>query len=167
MSVLDRLDAYGANYQPKANEFPDDATTLPNGAYDFEITGAEMARSTKSGDDIFQLTLRLLPGQMEYRHSYWFTSQRNLNRLGADLLTLGLPAKDWTAVKKILAQVEAKQPVLNGIRFRAVKTSRDGKDNKVYHDLAVQMRLTGDTAAGPSPPPARSAVTPPANDVPF
>src|SRR5262249_43690131 len=110
---------------------------------------------------ILRTALRVLPGGGVYDHAYFFRNQNGVNRLGADLVTLGfeVPQPFSQHLPGIVAR-------LRGVRFRARKAESKGGDGRVYHNLHVNSRPVG------SPMPAASApqsagVSSNSDDVPF
>jgi len=163
--IFDELSRYDEEYRPEQPVMPG-LDKLADGDHDFEILGADLGRTAKSQDVILRLQCRV-DGALVIEHSYFFGSQTQINKLGADLVSLGF--SEFLKPASFSASLKAVLPKLKGIRFRGHKSSdRSAKDNKVYHNLLVISRLgasgTGKApAAAPTPPPAgRTAKAPPA-----
>lgn len=162
MSLSSVLNGFAAEYQPKHGGFAPDVNTLGNGNYDFEIVKAT-ADKTKNGDDIFKVQMRVLPGSNEVQKSYWFNGQGDVNRLGADLMALGLETGTIDDLGKTLDGIEGGKINLVGVRFRGSKDSYENKDKKTVHTFKVMSKLNGGSTH--KAPPAATA--PPSNSVPF
>lgn len=149
---------FDQEYKPEASKFRPGLETLPDGPYDFEVTDAELKKSARQQMRILELGLKVNGGAV-IQHAYFLDTQDQMNRLGADLCVLGIPADKWGKAGGVSVAVGLPQAVkqLPGIRFRGSKDhntteARDGGQPKTFHNLRVLCR------AGGTPPPA-----PPAN----
>jgi hypothetical protein len=132
--------------------------SLANGDYDLEIAEAELTRTEKTREPLLRLLLRVLPEGGVYEHVYFFRTQDAVNRLGADLVTLGCPLEEKRPFSQQLPRAVAH---LSGIRFRAKKAENKSADGgKTYHNLHINARLTAR-----SPMPSRAAGT--SEEIPF
>lgn len=165
------LDRWANEYKPEADGRMPGPELLPDSSYEFEIVAATMRKTQKKQDTIFALHLRVRGGAQdgaELERVTWFNRQEDVNRLGGDMVTLGLvDAKDWGKRNKPWSQeLRDACPRLKGLRFRGSKTSSEG-DKKTFHNLFVNALLkpaqapTGAAASAPLP-----AATTAANDDP-
>ena len=122
---------------------------LPDGDYHLEIVSAELTATKKTGQSIFRLSLKVLDlgsrfhGQIVERASF-FTSQENVDILGADLLTLGFDSDQWTtkAGRPFSSELLKAAPQLVGLCFRGQKVAKESDKGKSYHNLYINRRLT-------------------------
>jgi hypothetical protein len=153
---------------------------LEDGSYIFDVVEGGYARTSKSNDDVFRLVLRVMNGPLAgiiLEKAYFLSSLENAQRLGADLISLGVPADRWTKQAGVRFSQAIRDPgvakALAGKRFSGKKTSKDGTNKKgeavKYHNLYINA-LVG-TSPMPSMPSggfagfagfAGMAVTPPA-----
>lgn len=149
------LDSFGGQYKPEA-AFRPGLDAIVNGPVDCEIVSATLERTAKSGDRVCRLVIRVVGG-ITVDWTQFLTQQSGMNRFCADLAALGFDADKWnTPGRPLSAEVPKAVARLAGIKFRAVKTSREYQ-NKVYHDLQINGRIDG----RPMPP-----LTPPAAPIP-
>jgi hypothetical protein len=158
--IVQEIARWDADFVPQAERRPG-LDALANGDYDLEVVEAELARTEKTRDVILRTALRVLPAGGVHEHVYFFRSQEAVNRLGADLVTLGfeVPHPFSQHLPGIVAR-------LKGVRFRARKAESKGKDGWTFHNLFVNSRLAGSpqpAAGGPQPAIASSN----SDDVPF
>ncbi len=151
-------------YTPDAGQRPG-VNSLPVGDYEMEVVYAGFDRTPQSRDLILRAHLRVLAGAavgMIVEHTYFFDTQKKVDRLGADLCALGFDADQWTAKhrRKFSAELLKALPRLRGVRFRARRTADPGKDGKVWHNLHVNGRLTAPTTNGPTAAAAAPYVPP-------
>jgi hypothetical protein len=173
--IIEELSRYDRDYVPQAGRRPG-IDTLADGDYDFLIQGAILDRTEKNREPILKLELKAAPGGNVIEHAYFFRTQDNIDRLGADLCTLGFDADQWTAQngRRFSAELPAAVARLTGLRFRGHKTTVQ-KDGKTFHNLYVNARLAGTPMPGASGPsrPSRPAPQPVAaapnrdQDIPF
>jgi hypothetical protein len=151
--IIDELSRYDQDYVPQAGRRPG-LDSLADGDYDFAIQGADLARTEKTRQPILRLELKVVPGGQILEHVYFFSEQRNVDRLGADLCTLGFDADQWTAQngRRFSAELPAAVARLTGIRFRGHKVTVT-KDGKTHHNLYVNARLAGTPMPGAAGPP--------------
>ncbi|MCC6419516.1 MAG: hypothetical protein IT429_14885 [Gemmataceae bacterium] len=156
------LDSYSSQYRPEA-AFRPGLEALANGPADFEIVSAALDKTQKSGERICRIILRVVGG-ITVEWTRFLNEQRNLNRLCADLACLGFDADKWnTPGRPLSKEIPAAVAKLPGIKFRAVKTSRQdtrpGYESKVYHDLQINGRIDG-RPMPPLTPPVQTAPAP-------
>lgn len=164
------LDGFGQQAQAQ-HAFALGIETLPDGAYDCEVTSAQLDRAANS-DRIVRVNLRLLSaGGQEVQHTYWLNKQASVNGFLAELAALGFPAAQWgSGPGKVPLSAAIPEAVgrLRGVRFRAVKTSRHvpaqpagmgraAREAATYHDLRVSGRIQGAPMPGPAQPAAPAA----------
>jgi hypothetical protein len=157
---VQEVSRWDADFVPQAGRRPG-LDALANADYDMEIVEAELVQTEKSREWILRTALRVLPAGGIHEHVYFFRSQEAVNRLGADLLTLGfeVPQPFSQHLPGIVAR-------LRGVRFRARKAESKGNDGKVYHNLHINSRLAGSPMPNAGAPQSAS-VTSNSNDVPF
>jgi hypothetical protein len=159
--IVQEIARWDADFVPQAERRPG-LDALANGDYDLEVVEAELVLTEKTRDVILRTALRVLPAGGVYEHVYFFRTQEAVNRLGADLVTLGfeVPRPFSRHLPGIVAR-------LKGVRFRARKAESKGKDGRTFHNLFVNSRLAGSPvpAAGGAPQPAGASSN--SDDVPF
>src|SRR5579871_4659634 len=92
------IDRWSQQYTPHQGGFEPGPEVLPEGLYDFEITGATLKKTDKTSETIFELGVRVLGGPcagIGFQRPSFFRSQENLDRLGGDMVLLGLDANQW------------------------------------------------------------------------
>jgi hypothetical protein len=151
--IIEELSRYDRDYAPQAGRRPG-IDTLADGDYDFSIQGAILDRTEKNREPILKLELKAAPGGNVIEHVYFFRTQDAIDRLGADLCTLGFDADQWTAQngRRFSAELPAAVARLTGVRFRGHKTAVQ-KDGKTFHNLYVNARLAGTPMPGTAPLP--------------
>ena len=162
--------------------------SLPDGDYELEIGSAEFTRTDKTREAILRMMLRVCAGPhlgQVVEHVYFFQTAESVGRIGADLISLGLPADRWTAQHgvKFSEQLIAHLHALRGMRFRGKKTSYEKVKGGTGHGLWISARLPA-KGTPITPPPARplpapapaasqagngvpGAIPPPEDDIPF
>lgn len=154
------IDQWQEHYEVNQGDFEPDPSVLPEGTYDFEIVSAKLEKTNKTQETLFKLGLRVTSGQsagVTFVRPNFFRSQDNLDRLGGDLVTLGLDAQAWgKRGKSWSAELLAACPSLVGKRFRGQrKNGKPGADGKVFYNLYIQSLL-----AANGPPPASAPASP-------
>lgn len=145
--IFSELARYDDEYRPEQPVQPG-IDKLADGDHDFEVLDVDLSRTAKSKEIILRLSLRA-NGGMVLEHTYFFGSQLQINKLGCDLCSLGFI--EFRKPASFTATLKASLPKLIGVKFRAHKsTDRNGKDNKVYHNLLIMNRVSG--GSGPSRP---------------
>jgi hypothetical protein len=158
--IVEELSRYDQDYVPQAGRRPG-LDSLADGDYDFMIQGADLSRTEQKREPILRLELKTLLAGNVIEHVYFFRTQDNVDRLGADLCTLGFDADQWTSQngRRFSAELPAAVARLTGVRFRGHKTTVV-KDGKTYHNLYVNARLAGTPMPGSSGPPRPSRPAP-------
>lgn len=165
---------FDREYAPKESEFHPGPEILPDGLYTLEILSVALKRSPRAGTPIFAMVCRVVGGPVGgavLERGSVLTSQQNIDRLGADLVTLGLDAGEWKAEKgrPFSKELVANMARLPGKKFVAQKKANES-DGKVYHNLYINSLVSGaampQTPAGfvPQPTPVSARKT---EEIPF
>ena len=174
--VLDELERYNNELHPNQQLLGVDS--LDDGNYDFEILRAEFDRTPEQRSLVVRATLKILSGPTEKNAAaglvlerLWFLDKlTNAERFAGDLKSLGFDVDQWKPPARPFSQEVARAvPRLQGLRFRARKsTRRDGE--KVYHNLnlvgAVKNGGPGSPPSAPPPAPRPAPQAPPAGPPP-
>jgi hypothetical protein len=159
------LDAWGAAAVPQYQILPG-LDSVPNGDYDCRLGACELGHA--GSERVLRAALHVGGRVVEY--IWWLNRQEAVNRFLADMAALGFPARDWGSApgkKPLSVAIPECARALEGVRFRASKTSRrdkrPGKENEVYHDLHISGRI--DAAPMPSAPAAQARAEPAAAGV--
>jgi hypothetical protein len=153
------LDRMGQDYKPQQSGQLPGADVLQDGAYDFEVVRAELTKTSKSQSIIFKMQLRVLAGSQTgliLERASFPSSQESLDRLGGDLLTLGvLDASQWgkpghPTISQGLVEAGNK---IKGVKFRGAKTTRkaDKPGEKDSHNIWINAVIAGHAMPAPSP----------------
>lgn len=137
--IVDEIAQFDREFAPQSGRRPG-LDAMASGDYDLEIAEAELTRTEKTREPLLRLALRVLPQGGTYEHVYFFRTQDAVNRLGADLVTLGFPLAANQPFSRQLPGVVGR---LTGVRFRAKKSETKADSGKVYHNLFINSRLTG------------------------
>ena len=150
-SIQHELSRFDGEYKPEGSNRRAGLEALADGAYEFVILDAQLTRTDKSREAILRFELRVLNGPsgngLEVEHVYFFRTQAAVNRLGADLVALGLPADRWG--NQFSRQLPGAIASLAGRKFRATKDTSPG-DDRTFHNLRILGLLA---QAGPAPAP--------------
>jgi len=156
---------FDQEYKPEASSFRPGLDTLPDGSYDFEITDAELKRSPKQGIRILELGLKVNGGAV-VQHSYFLDTIEKVNRMGADLCVLGIPADKWGQAGGVSIKdgLPAAVKQLPGIRFRGSKDHNTppaipGKEARTFHNLRILCRTANTPMPATPPKPAGNGST--------
>jgi len=172
--VFDELKKFDAEYAPEGGITPG-PESLPDGEYDFQITSADVEKTKKSGMPILRMGLRVVGGALDGRtleRASFLDKQKGINRLGADLITLGFDADTWTMAhgKSFGDELRAAIQRLAGVTFSGKKVTSDDVDQNGdhYHNIYINSltRLAGmpqRPAPAVSPAPHPSWKPPPDN----
>lgn len=158
-NLLDEIGRFDQDYQvPERDAIMPNLEALADGVYVFEVVKAELSRTRRTNDPIFRLLLRTIVGPsvgLTVEHVHFFSSQDNIDRLGADLAAMGFDARTWNPAhgKRFSIELTKAMPKMPGIRFQGQKktnASRDG--NKQYHNLYITtcVRGPGEVSSVPS-----------------
>jgi len=156
---------FDRQYTAQESQFHPGPEILPDGLHTVEILSASLKKSPKAGTPIFALVLRVVGGPLAgavLERGSVLTSQQNIDRLGGDLVALGLDADQWTAARgrPFSRELVANMGRLPGKRFVAQKKTNPSDDpSKPYHNLYVNSLVSSSpmptTPAGFAPLPAR------------
>lgn len=143
--VLEEIGRFDQDYQPAEREtFLPGLEALRDGTHILEIVRAELGRTTKSREAIFKLILRAADG-LTLERAYFFRDQDAVDRLGADLVLLGLDADRWNGRhgRRFSVELQKALPKLAGVRFQAKKeTKASDNPQKPFHNLYVACVVT-------------------------
>jgi hypothetical protein len=164
--ILNEIERYDRDYQPaeRQQQLPSDRD-LEDGIGVFAIRSADLVRTANSREAILRVILYCEQGRnagITCERAYFFRDQNAIDRLGADLLTLGFAefnqAKDKRPFSAKLGLAVTK---MAGLRVQYKKRTHEGKG---YCDFA--MIVTGSSPAAQPPRPTtpsaqqRSATAP-------
>jgi len=159
------IDRWQKDYRPTPAQRPG-PEALPQGAYDFQIVAAELAKVGNPPETIFRLALCVIGGSHDglvIDRPTFFRRQESLDYLGGDLMSLGVTeASSWGKGDQPISQLlrDACQRVV-GLRCRGVR--KDGKPQNGKPGFP-NLYITGLLADSPMPPGAGAGV---GDDCPF
>jgi hypothetical protein len=172
-SALADIEKFDAEYKPDGGISPG-PESLPDGEYDFEITAATLTKTANKGVPLLRLMLRVIGGALDGRtleRPSFLDKQKGIDRLGADLVTLGFNAETWNTAhgKRFSHELVAALPRLAGVTFSGKKTTSDqvDKNGEPYHNIYINslVRLTDmpqrQAASSLHPQPSRASWVPP------
>lgn len=133
------LDQFDNGFRPSRPGLRQGIDSLPDGEYTVVISRAELTRTKNTGADIIRWSLTV-EGDMadgQYEHTTFLSSQQNVNALGSDLMSIGVPCDTWTTANNKRFSVELPKALGNlaGVRISVAKTSSEGQNGKTYHNL--------------------------------
>lgn len=146
------LDQFDSGFKPENEYNIPQISVLTNGAYRLLVRSVDL-KPTKSGTILrWRLEVKEGPSHVGLivEHVHFLDSQEGVNRLGADLMLLGIPVNEWTVAngRPFSQQLPIAVQTMRGIEIAAEKTSSDGRDNnKVYHYLNFRSK----TQSAPMP----------------
>jgi hypothetical protein len=176
-NAVQDIDRWNQQYKPSQG-FPAGLEVLPDGTYDFQITGAFLERTNRA-DTIFRLQLKVLntgpQAGTTTNNTYWFMTQENVDILGGDLCSLGFDADKWVGQRPFSRELAGliQSGKLIGVNFRAHKiASVSKKDGKTYHNLRINARLGSNhtpapAAYNPTPAPSANGAPSQGEEIPF
>lgn len=134
------LDQFDGAFRPSRPGMRQGIDSLPDGEYTAVVNRAELTRTKNTGADIVRWTLTIESdiGEGQYEHTTFLSSQQNVNALGSDLMSIGVPCDTWTTANNKRFSVELPKALgsLAGIRVSVSKTSSENSSNgKTYHNL--------------------------------
>lgn len=136
MSEFADLDSFAAEYKPDAGGFYPGLETINDGNYVFAIQAARLDRA-RNGDRILELHLRVAPGTYVVQHTYWLNRQESMNRLAADLLSLGFDSDRWgTQDRPLSKELPQAAERMKGLYFQGHKSSNEA-NGKTYANLRI------------------------------
>jgi hypothetical protein len=123
------------------------AEDLVDGAYEFEITGAQL-KVVKNNNILEMHLLVLTPGPHEgatVQHSLFMNNIESANRVGRDLAVLGFDTDQWKKPNGRPFSVEIAKAVklMKGLRWQGTKRTNKSGD-KVYHNIYLDGRVATD-----------------------
>jgi hypothetical protein len=156
------VDRMQKEYTPDLNQRLPGPDLLPDGTYRLAILEAELTKTQKNPETIFRLKVRVLQGPegsagAVIERATFFRQVDSMNRLGGELVALGLDADKWGKRGPTWSQeCLAACPKLKGVQCAAYKTTtkaeaKPGVEAKTYHNLYINGRIGG----APVPPPAQ------------
>lgn len=133
------LDQFDNAFRPQRPGLRQGIDSLPDAEYTVVVERAELTKTKNSGADIIRWHL-LVEGDMSdgrYEHASFLSNQQNVNALGSDLMAIGVPCDQWTQSNGKRFSVELPKALngLAGVRISVSKTSSEGQNGKVYHNL--------------------------------
>ncbi len=146
------LDAYGREAAPQ-HQFAPGLDTVPDGDYDVQFGSVKLDRI--NNDRVVRSVLHLAGRAIEYL--WWLNKQPSVNGFLADMAALGFPAHTWGSrpgQTPLSAAIPGCVATLEGVRFRAVKSSRKtqakpaqmgqaAQEARTFHELHIHGRLAG------------------------
>jgi hypothetical protein len=149
-TALASISDFDKQFAAREPEFRPGPELLPDGVHQFEILSVALRKSSKSGTPIFAMVLRVAAGPIAgtlIERASVLTSQQAIDRLGGDLVTLGLDADQWTAAngRPFSGQLVANMGKLPGKRFVAQKKTNPNETDpsKPYHNLYINALAAG------------------------
>jgi hypothetical protein len=162
--ILEEIGRFDQEYQAAERfSFLPGLEALRDGTHILEIVRAELGRTSKSREAIFKLILRTADG-LHFERAYFFGTQEQVDRLGADLCQLGFDADRWSGKynRRFSAELAKAIPQLSGIRFQAKKeTKASNNPDKPFHNLYVTILISrpkGGNGTHATPPAAVTQV---------
>lgn len=150
MSVSETITAFEYNYEPVNEDRDPGLDLLKDGEHDFTIVNAWIDTISQGQYVGVKVAKLRLEAGITVVHSYWLASQIDVNKLGADLTTLGHPCATWPDFLHRVDLLE-NSDYLKGAKFRGMKWAEKGKE-RIFHKLRILRLLTPAPLAPPSRP---------------
>lgn len=140
------LEQFDNDFTPVAPGRTANVEVLPNGDYILEIAEAELTTTRYTGETLVRWVYKVLSGPahtgLSVENGNLLRSQDAVNRLGADLMVLGVNCNEWSAAggkpfSKMLPQALLS---LKGVKVNANKSTTEGRNGKTYHNLNIRSR---------------------------
>ena len=142
------LDQFDGDFLPIVPGRTAGVDTLPDGDYILEVVSAELTTTRHTGDDIVRWAYKVLHGGVPqgsiFESVTFLRGQDSANRLGSDLMLMGVATNEWTAAsgKPFSKMLPQTLPTLKGVKLKVSKTSSTAKSGKMYHNLNINSRTT-------------------------
>lgn len=124
--------------------------SLADGEYILEISEAELVTTRYTGDDIVRWVYKIVDAPDSEKHKVGtlfekgslLRAQDDVNRLGAELMSLGIACGEWSAAsgKPFSKMLPVALTSLKSVTVQATKSSYTGKNGKLYHNLNVRSK---------------------------
>ena len=133
------LDQFDGGFSPVMPGQRPGIEKLPDGEHVILVESASLTQTKTQRQDIVRWLIRTDSdmGTGAYEHVTFLATQQNANMLGADLMSLGIPADTWHAGngKRFSTELPAALATLAGVSISVLKTTSNGANGKIYHNL--------------------------------